>query len=303
MVSLALPQSALLNRIRLVQTGQLAKLANILLVIWLASLLADLSWMLLPDAGTSEPQPVDAVPRQVARQQPRDDEKQIANLHLFGEASKAKPSVKKAALNAPETRLKLTLRGVFSDDDSSSASSARAIIGDPRGKEDSYAPGDPLPGGAKLAEIYPDRIILERNGRFETLRLPKKVVNRGAARLNSRRTARTTSSGSAAAFNKYRSEIKKNPASLMNYVRATPERKDGKFIGFRLQAGKDPGAMKELGLKPNDVVTSINGVQIDSPAKGMKAMQALGEGNSVEITLLRGGQETSMSLTLPSSGK
>jgi len=302
MVSLALPQSALLNRIRQVQTGQLARLVNGLLVIWLAWLLAEMSWMLLPDTRTGEPQSVAVEPEQLTRQAPRIDERQIASWHLFGEAGKDKP-VKKTAVDAPETRLKLTLRGVFASDDSSSASGARAIIGDPKGKEDSYAPGDPLPGGATLSEIYPDRIILERNGRFETLRLPKKTMNTGSVRLNSRSTARSTSSGNAAAFSKYRSEIKKNPASLMNYVRATPERKDGKFIGFRLQAGKEPGAMKELGLKPGDVVTSINGVQIDSPAKGMKAMQALGEGDSVNVTLLRGGQETSMSLTLPSSGQ
>ena len=302
MVSLALPQSALLNRIRQVQTGQLARLVNSLLVIWLAWLLAEMSWMLLPDTRTGEPQSVAVEPEQLTRQAPRIDERQIASWHLFGEAGKDKP-VKKTAVDAPETRLKLTLRGVFASDDSSSASGARAIIGDPKGKEDSYAPGDPLPGGATLSEIYPDRIILERNGRFETLRLPKKTMNTGSVRLNSRSTARSTSSGNAAAFSKYRSEIKKNPASLMNYVRATPERKDGKFIGFRLQAGKEPGAMKELGLKPGDVVTSINGVQIDSPAKGMKAMQALGEGDSVNVTLLRGGQETSMSLTLPSSGQ
>jgi general secretion pathway protein C len=266
---------------RSVQTGRFAGPVNTLLVIWLAWLLAGLSWVLLPDTSTSEAQSVDVAPVPVARQQPRIDERQIAKWHLFGEAGKEKP-VKKVTVDAPETRLKLTLRGVFASDDSSSASDARAIIGDPRGKEDSYAPGDPLPGGAKLAEIYPDRIILERNGRFETLRLPKKITNTGSARRN-------------------RSEIKKNPASLMNYVRATPERKDGKFIGFRLQPGRDPGAMKELGLKPGDVVKSINGVQIDSPAKGMKAMQALGEGDSVNVTLLRGGQETSMSLTLPSS--
>jgi len=302
MVSLALPQSALLNRIRQVQPGRLARLVNGLLVIWLAWLLAQMSWMLLPDTRSGEAQSVAVVPGQVTRQAPRIDERQIASWHLFGEAGKDKP-VKKTAVNAPETRLKLTLRGVFASDDSSSASSARAIIGDPRGKEDSYAPGDPLPGGATLSEIYPDRIILERNGRFETLRLPRKTMNTGSVRLGSRSTARSTSSANAAAFSKYRREIKKNPASLMNYVRATPERKDGKFIGFRLQAGKDPGAMKELGLKPGDVVTSINGVQIDSPAKGMKAMQALGKGDSVNITLLRGGQETSMSLTLPSSGQ
>ena len=284
------------------QIGQLAGLVSMLLVIWLAWLLAELSWVLLPDTRTSEAQSVDVAPVQVARPPPRIDERQIANWHLFGETGKEKP-VKKSAVNAPETRLKLTLRGVFASGESSSAGGARAIIGDPKGKEDSYAPGDPLPGGAKLSEIYPDRIILERNGSFETLRLPKKTTNKGSARLNSRSTVRTTSSGNAAAFSKYRSEIKKNPASLMNYVKATPERKDGKFIGFRLQAGKDPAAMKELGLMPGDVVMSINGVQIDSPAKGMKAMQALGDGDSVNVTLLRSGQETSMSLTLPSSGQ
>jgi len=40
-------------------------------------------------------------------------------------------------------------------------------------------------------------------------------------------------------------------------------------------------------------------VQIDSPSSGMKAMRALGEGDSVNVTLLRGGQETSLSLSLP----
>lgn len=298
MVSLALPQSVVLSRIRLVRTDQLVSPVNVLLVIWLAWLLADLSWALLPGTGDSGPQFVEVAPTPAARQEPRIDERQIASWHLFGEAGKDK-SVKKTAVNAPETRLKLTLRGVFASEDSSSASDSRAIVGDPRGKEQSYAPGDPLPGGAKLSEIYPDRIILERNGRFETLRLPKKTMKTGSARFNRRSTGRTAPAGSAAAFSKYRSEIKKNPASLMNYVRATPERKNGKFIGFRLQAGKNPGAMKELGLMPGDVVTSINGVQIDSPAKGMKAMQALGEGSSIDVTLLRGGQETSVSLTLP----
>jgi len=302
MVSLALPQTVVLNRIRSVQIDQLVRPVNILLVIWLAWVLAELSWALLPGAGKSEQLSVEVAPAPVAEQQLRIDERQIASWHIFGEAGKA-PLVKKTAVNAPETRLKLTLRGVFASDDSSSASEARAIIGDPRGKEESYAPGDPLPGGAKLSEIYPDRIILERNGRFETLRLPKKIMKTGSARINSRSRGRTVPAGGAAAFSKYRSEIKKNPASLMNYIRATPERNNGKFIGFRLQAGKDPGAMKELGLKPGDVVTSINGVQIDSPAKGMKAMQALGKGNSINVTLLRGGQETSVSLTLPSSGQ
>jgi general secretion pathway protein C len=162
--------------------------------------------------------------------------------------------------------------------------------------------GDPLPGGAKLSEIYPDRIILERNGRFETLRLPKEVTQSSAPNAPDRSALRAGSSAGsskAAAFQKYRTEIKRNPASFMNYVKAAPYREDGKFVGFKLQPGRQPDAFNQLGLQSGDIVTAINGVQIDSPSSGMKAMRALGEGDSVDVTLLRGGQETLLSLSLP----
>jgi general secretion pathway protein C len=299
MVSLALPQSALQNWLRPERSGQLAKLVNVLLVIWLAWLLAGLSWLVLPEPEQQTlSQPAVTNPPPVQSQQTRFDERQIASWHVFGVASEDKPVKKAATVDAPETRLQLTLRGLFASDE---ADNARAIVADPKGKEDHYAVGDPLPGGATLSEIYPDRIILERNGRYETLRLPRELTSTAATVQRSRSSAGNSSAGNATAFTKYRNEIKQNPSAFMNYVRATPARKDGKFIGFRLQPGKQRGALKELGLAAGDIVTSINGVQIDSPAQGMKAMQALGDGDTVNVTLLRAGQETSLSLTLPPS--
>jgi general secretion pathway protein C len=156
-----------------------------------------------------------------------------------------------------------------------------------------------------LSEIYADRIILERGSGFETLRLPREegvstgprsFSHRNATQLNS-----STSSSRVEAFTRYRNEIKQNPASFLNYVRATPAKQNGKFIGFTLQEGPQAGAFEELGLSPGDIVTSINGVAIESPADGMKAMQALGNGDSIDVTLLRGGQEVSLNLTLPSA--
>ncbi|MGB5727147.1 MAG: type II secretion system protein GspC [Thiogranum sp.] len=297
MVSLAISQSALQNWFRPERIGQLSKLVNVLLIIWLAWLSAKLTWLLVPEAGQTE-QAVSVAPAPVKRQQPRIDERQIAGWHLFGVAGEKK-TVEKRAVEAPETSLKLTLRGVFAHEESTGG---RAIVGDPKGKEEHYAVGDPLPGGAKLSEIYPDRIILERNGRFETLRLPKELTHPQSGNAGSRVATRAGSAGSpgkAAAFQKYRTEIKRNPSSFMNYVQAAPHREDGKFVGFKLQPGRQPGAFNQLGLQSGDIVTAINGVQIDSPSSGMKAMRALGEGDSVNVTLLRDGQETSLSLSLP----
>jgi general secretion pathway protein C len=297
MVSLAISQSALQGWFRPARIGQLSKLVNVLLIIWLAWLAAKLTWLLVPAAGQTE-QAVTAAPAPVKRQQPRIDEQQIAGWHLFGVADTEKP-VEKKAIEAPETRLKLTLRGVFASEESTGG---RAIVGDPKGKEEHYAVGDPLPGGAKLSEIYPDRIILERNGRFETLRLPKERTQPQPGKQGNR-SARPAgsagSSGKVAAFEKYRKEIKRNPSSFMNYVQATPHREGGKFVGFKLRPGRQPEAFNQLGLQSGDIVTAINGVQIDSPSSGMKAMRALGDGDSVNATLLRGGQETTLSLSLP----
>jgi len=304
MVSLAISQTALQSWLRPEKIRQITRLVNVLLVLWLAWMLAEISWLLIPASEQAEETLVPVLAAPVKEQQRRFDERQIADWHVFGEATEEKLVKKAPTVDVPETRLQLTLRGVFASDESRSA---RAIIGDPKGKEEGYAVGDPLPGGAKLSEIYPDRIILERNGRFETLRLPKKNAIPGSRTVGQRSTqsagGASGAPSKAAAFQKYRNEIKQNPSAFMNYVRATPARQDGKFVGFRLQAGRERGALKELGLKPGDIVTAINGVQIDSPAKGMKAMQALGEGDTVNVTLLRGGQETSMSLTLPSSSQ
>ncbi|MCO6414385.1 MAG: type II secretion system protein GspC [Thiogranum sp.] len=274
------------------------------MVILLAWQLARLSWLLVPEPEPepdSQPIPVIATP--VTQQVATIDEREIAGWHLFGLVQEKQPVETVRPVDAPETRLKLTLHGVLASDEDRGA---RAIVGDPRGKEESYAVGDPLPGGARLSEIHPDRIILERGGRFETLRLPREP---GAAGTSSERSsstrpgAVTTNAARAAAFDRYRSEIRQNPASFLQYVRATPARQGGKFIGFTLQPGSETSAMQELGLQPGDIVTVINGVNIDSPAMGMKAMQALGEGDSVNVTLLRSGQPVSLSLTLPHSGQ
>lgn len=301
MVSLALPQNVLNQWLPPQRTRQLVALVNVLLIVWLAWQLAALTWMLVPQQEAPPPPPVVATKPAVVQTGQQIDEQRLARLHLFGVADKV-PLVKtqvKAPVDAPDTRLQLTLRGLFA---SSDKKSARAIVADPRGKEEIYSVGDPLPGSARLSEVFADRIILERSGNFETLRLPRESID--VSSNNSLRPSslpRGTSQDSAAAFQKYRSEIKRNPSTFLNYVRATPARQDGKFIGFRLQAGREPGALKELGLQPGDIVTAINGVDIDSPAKGMKAMQALGEGSSVSVTLLRRNEEVSMNLSLPST--
>ncbi|GMR08941.1 MAG: hypothetical protein BMS9Abin26_1952 [Gammaproteobacteria bacterium] len=103
---------------------------------------------------------------------------QIAGFHLFGN-SKVTGTKLVTPTVAPETRLKLTLFGVVAakDNATGNAGDARAIIAGPDGKAKSIPVGGQIPGGAQLKEIYADRVILMRNGAFETLKLPKEKLS------------------------------------------------------------------------------------------------------------------------------
>lgn len=100
----------------------------------------------------------------------------IAAWHLFGQPPITPVTAPQPVVEVPKTRLQLTLRGVAAAD---ATGDARAIIAEAGGRERHYRPGEAVPGGAKLAEVHPDRVMLERNGRFETLVLTRQ--ERGAA--------------------------------------------------------------------------------------------------------------------------
>lgn len=110
-------------------------------------------------AVSRQPNPVERLP----------SAKDIAGWHLFG-AAPAQERAAPAPITAPDTKLDLKLRGIVA---STEAGSARAIIEDSTGRQSSYGLGDQLPGSALLREIHPVWVILERNQRYETLRMPK----------------------------------------------------------------------------------------------------------------------------------
>lgn len=94
----------------------------------------------------------------------------VAAFKMFGDYN-AQPQPKADALEKiPTTKLKLTLTGVSADEEQKLGS---ALIEDPKRDTERYVIGDELPGGAKLHEVYQDRIILSRGGKLETLFFPE----------------------------------------------------------------------------------------------------------------------------------
>lgn len=228
--------------------------------------------------------------------------RRIASLHLFGEANQGPGPAQ--SIQAPETHLNLTLRGVAANDD---PALARAIIASPKAGEESYAIGDDIPGGAKLRKILPDRVLLERKGRYETLRLPKEGLS-DVTRTESAPATGPSGSGSPptplsqlppdAPLSEYRDALVANPEELAQVGRAVAIRHDGRFAGFRIIPGRNRELLKRIGIRPGDIVTAVNGIRLDNPLKGLEVLRNLSGATEVTVTVLRNGQPQTFSVPM-----
>lgn len=271
--------------------GRLALAARLLLLALLAVTLAGLTWRLL-DRGEEAAPP--AAPRAVVPTAQTGGNWNLARWHLFGRAPVAAPVGAAPVETLPETRLNLVLRGVVAGEDGG------AIIGTPNGVESFYGIDAGLPGGATLREVYSDRVVLERSGRRETLRLPRESVDAGAppAAAAGPAVAAPQVPEPELSLNQYRDLALQNPGQLAEVVQVAPRNEGGRFLGYEVQPGRDPGLLGRLGLQPGDVVTSVNGIALDTPARALGVLRSLRGRNDVTVEIQRGGVAQTLSVNL-----
>ena len=209
----------------------------------------------------------------------------IATAHLFGVAG-AEPA-RQTATEAPETRLNLKLRATVAAADDSLA---HAIIADGNGKDEVYFINERVAGGAILHEIRPDRVILNRGGVLETLKLPKlsESLGRGASRQASERPA-AAQPGPAQG-------VIRGPDAFTDVLRPQPFMPNGELKGYRVYPGRDRRRFAALGLRPGDLVTDINGQTLDNLQDGMEVFRKLADSSQIVVTIERNGSP--MVLTL-----
>ena len=87
---------------------------------------------------------------------------QITAADLFGHAANENT-------NLPQTDLQVTLRAVFASPDPKIAS---AVIETGKGNAQVVKVGGAVGAAATLHAVYPDRVVLSRNGALETLKFP-----------------------------------------------------------------------------------------------------------------------------------
>jgi len=276
---------------------RMASIISMLLIVACAWVLVEITWMFFPRAEVvSLPAQHKAKPF-VNQQEQQVHFNKLRSANIFGESEKA---VVQSQEEAPETKLNLTLKGVLATVPMEMAS---AIIAQGKsGKEEIYGVGDKMPGGVSIKEIYPDFVVLERNGSAEILKLQK---DSGLEGFEATDNGNITGSGVSSlnrspgvALKNIRSDIMKNPASFGDYALPVVVKENGKQVGYRLQPQKKGQMLSQLGINPGDVITEINGVKLDNQQNGISALRKLSTATNLNIVVKRNGAEVPLNISL-----
>lgn len=276
--------------------------ASSLLCLWLA---LRMLWLVLggPELPVSTQQPTPPPAAQGAR-----PARSIAAWHLFGNAL---PGVNLAALaQARETSLKLVLRGVLAEED---PALGVALIAEEGARERAYHVGDEVPGGARLEGVYPDRVALSRAGVTETLSLPRASTPQASAAGAPRGTPASAPQAAVRGYTPVFVQPQSMPGvdlsqamrgasidveRMARDITVMPVLEGGKFAGVRLSGGRDAALLGQLGLRPTDVVTAVNGIPLDSLERGQQIAETLRDSRAANVTVRRDGRDVVLNINL-----
>lgn len=255
-----------------------------LLTLLLAWLLSQLFWQLVAPLPLALP-PINQGSAAIGNQTSKFS---AAEFHLFGVVGMEPVAEVPAQVSAPDTRLRLDLLGVTKGPTNDSSS---AIIA-PRGSEgEFYRVGDVVQGNVRLAAVHQDRVILDTNGRLETLKfedrstagIETRVVNKPEPAPNSQSLRdRLNQVRTPTQFLEMLSTGADDPQKMMDELGIESV---GAGQGYRV---KPKSMLAALQLRPGDIVLSVNGQGLGDPQTDQMLLSQVSQENSVRIEVQRG---------------
>lgn len=234
----------------------------------------------------------------------------VSRWHLFGAGAQAPGN-----RVAPATALSLALRGTVAKHD---PTGGVAVIGN-GDNERAYRVGDAIEADVTLLEVHPDHVVISRDGHRESLRLPRDrassappaaaaPASMSAPMIPSAAVTPGQSGDSAPLFvppqlpagsinwEQTLEQVRNNPTQFTRL--AQPVLQDGKLLGLRVR-GLDAATMARIGLEASDLVTHVNGIAIDSPARAAEILGSVQNAQSAKVTVMRNGQPVELTVSKP----
>lgn len=232
------------------------------------------------------------------------DISQLLQMELFGSLQQVQAPVAQVE-NVPETKLNLVLRGVYFADEKSKAN---AVIENGRGKQDVYFIDEALKdvsGQVYLKEVYFNKVVIETNGKRETLSMEDEELaqfrtgNRQQFSAQASIQDKRGDSELTHDLSEYKEQLLDNPMSLMQIISIERYLDENQQLqGLKVSPGSDPQLFKKAGLKRGDIVTAVNGIPLDSMQDISEILGDVDSLDQISLQLLRGEEVINLLLNL-----
>jgi len=152
-----------------------------------------------------------------------------------------------------------------------------------------------------LAAIEKNRVLFRQNAQEEWLDLLITKADKGIIPLVTPGSVITpvakpeASPAKRTLDRRYIEEVTSDLPHLLTLAQTTPNFTDGKSDGFKFLFVTPLGFFDKLGLKTNDVVKRINGVEIRDPGLLMSVLQQLKQERSVRVDIVRNDRPQTLS--------
>jgi general secretion pathway protein C len=223
----------------------------------------------------------------------RVDVGEIVEAHLFGDAAENSHAEPASDADAPPTAAELVLTGTIAAADPKRGT---AIVKD-AGKSAMYSVGGEV-GGASVFAVYVDRVILNRDGKLESLFMPRSTPSAaGSAQYADENSGVRNISVPADA------DSKRGLADVVRVGSAVGS-DTGQIRGFHIYPGKDRSAFADAGLHGGDLVVAINGIPVveQSRKDGQEAFNAIENSARATMTIVRFGRTTDVTIDVAQAG-
>ena len=264
-------------------------LANLLLaglVTYLAIALAKITWL-----AAWDDRPVPAAP--VAAGGSGTDGSGLgypmASFDFFGRPPQQEGVADVVKRSAPETGLRLRLEGVLvgrRPEDSG------AIVAGSNGETAYYRVGDVLPGNAELAEVEPNRILIRRGGRYESLTFEEP----DSETLVAQAAEQPAESSPDAFLADARSQLDSQGVAALNAYGLSPVDDSG-ASGYVYDGSS--AMLNAVNLQAGDVITAINGQRLGDIEQDKSLLESWRGQAQVDIEIERDGSILTISYAIP----
>lgn len=267
----------------------LVALVNTLIVVMLSYTLAQISWRILSVPESASDMSVNVNNSNRISLAGKPDLGQFASMHLFGNVD-IKEGLPLLRVVVPETQLNLVLTGLLTQ---SLQHDAMAIIAQGSRNEQVYHVGDSLPGDVLVHEILFDRVVLSRAGRHESLTLQRNNTANPESGIST--VSRRNTSGK---MGELRKELMENPSQVTRLINAEPVFVGEELRGYRVEPGVEREVFSSAGLRPGDVVTTINGISLADTSNFTEIYLNITSAKKLHVLIEREGELVELDVAL-----